>query len=164
MCISHIVMPFDNLQVYGKRLILLFRIEHIQYHLQTPNELDSVVMPKFSRFTQGKKNLLQRVMSGHISFNITLSLRPLSLDWLLHCFCVNAFTFCFPKSRKWFCCFSSLKLFLLFIYPSPVLPIACFTHNLWHFFFAIYITCFDCNFPLSSCIQFGDVVSNWLIF
>ena len=40
---------------------------------------------------------LCQVMPAHISFNITLPLRPLSLDWLLRCFCVKAFTFCFPN-------------------------------------------------------------------
>ena len=65
-------------------------------------------------------------MPGYISFNITLQFRPPSLDWLLHCFCVSPFNFCFHdyfQNSRWFCCFSSLNLFLLFICPIPVLPI-----------------------------------------
>ena len=65
-------------------------------------------------------------MPTNISFNITLPRRPLSLDCLLHCFCIKAFTFCFPnffQKFRQFCCFSSLNLFLLFIYPNPVVPI-----------------------------------------
>ena len=65
MCISHIAYasyasylpPFDNLLIYGQSLILLFRREYTQYNLQTPNELDSAVMPKFRIFPQGKTKL-----------------------------------------------------------------------------------------------------------
>ena len=45
MCVFQFVMPFDNLLIYGQRLLLLFHRECTQYHLQTPNKLNSVVMP-----------------------------------------------------------------------------------------------------------------------
>ena len=44
ICISHFVMPFDNLVIYGQRLLFLSRRGHNQYYLKTPHELDSLVM------------------------------------------------------------------------------------------------------------------------
>ena len=101
-----------------------------------------------------------------ISLNITLLLRPLSLDWLLHCFCVKAFTFCFPDYYR---TFSAILLLLIikhlppFYTPKSSPTSLCVAQTLWYFYSAIYITCFDCNFPLSNCIKFWDLVSGWLV-
>ena len=164
MCISHFLIPFDNLLIYGQCLLLL---EHTQYHLQIPNELDSVVIPMCCMLRQGKTKLTEELtLEGHGSsylFNITW---PLSLDWLLHCFCVKAFTFCFPDYYR---TFSAILILLIikhlppFYTPKSSPTSLCVAQTLWYFYSAIYITCFDCNFPLSNCIKFWDLVSGWLV-
>ena len=61
-------MPFDNLLKYGQCLLLLFRREHTEYHLQTPNELDSVVMPMCCMLPQGKTRLVKELtLEGYAS-------------------------------------------------------------------------------------------------
>ena len=105
-------------------------------------------------------------MPTHIPFNITLPLRRLSLDWLLHCLCVvKAFTVCFPD---YFQKFSAILLLLIieslppFYIPKSSSTNLRVTHNLWYFYSAIYITCFDCNFPLSTCLQFWKLsLTDW---
>ena len=52
-------MPFDNLLIYEQCLLLLFCTEHNQYHLQTPNNPNSAVMPISYMLHQGKKRLTE---------------------------------------------------------------------------------------------------------
>ena len=56
-------MSFDNVLIYGRRLILLFRREHTLYHLQISNELDSVVIPKFCMSPHGKTKLTKEYIN-----------------------------------------------------------------------------------------------------
>ena len=61
-------MPFENLQIYRQRLLLLFRREHTQHHLQTPKELDSVVMPMCCMLPKGETRLSEELTSeGYVS-------------------------------------------------------------------------------------------------
>ena len=64
-------MLFDNLLIYGQRLLLLFRREHNQYQLQTPNELDSVAMPMCCMLSQGKKRLTEEMTLGYEGYAIS---------------------------------------------------------------------------------------------
>lgn len=90
------------------------------------------------------------------SYNITLPLRPLSLEWLLHCFCLYPFTFYFPNYFQKF----SAILLLLAIKALPHFYISkfnstnlCDNHNVWHFYSCVFNFCFNCNFPLLTCVQ-----------
>ena len=43
LCISHFVMSFENLLMYGQCFVLLFHTQDSQYCLQIPNKFGSVV-------------------------------------------------------------------------------------------------------------------------